>query len=287
MTTQLKITDIQFTGADVTNQKLRRLVDDLIAAENAVNALLKSVASTTNTSGSTLLADPALTSAFSVSGLAAGEVLQALSATSAAFAKLSLGSLAGVSLSKPVTGQVLTYENGSWVNATPTATPSAAVPAAAAKVGTGASIYAGVQNGTQLAFKAIVGDAATISVTESNDTVKIKYIGPLPTGAGPVYGNSIVDSTSTGTLNDYTVTGFNAKTGKVAFQNTVTLNGIDSTGWSDGASLLLIARASATITLEQLNAGSLAANQIGSPTVTIPAGAGVVLRRDNALWVQT
>ena len=187
MTQQLVITDIQFSGNDLTNQKLRRLVQDLAAAEGAINSLIKTISASSGTA-TTTFASPALSSEYPVSGLATGEVLQALSATSAAFAKLSLSALAGVSISSPVKGQVLTYENGEWTNVTPTATPAAATVTSAAKIGTGASVYAGVQNGTHLAFKAIDGDPNTIQVTETNDTITLTYVGPVPTitNFGPV-----------------------------------------------------------------------------------------------------
>ena len=48
MTNKINVTDLQFTGKDETNQKLRRLVQDLVAAERAVNSLILAVSDLSN-----------------------------------------------------------------------------------------------------------------------------------------------------------------------------------------------------------------------------------------------
>jgi hypothetical protein len=188
-TQQLTLTDIQFTGNDATDAKLRRLVQDMIVAEKAINSLLNSVSTLTSESSSgssTLFANPDLQAAFEVEGLTAGEVLIALSATSAAFAKLKLAQLADVAVGGITDGEVLTYSYGEWTNMP---LPETSGGATAENIGTGAGPFAGIEAGV-LAFKSISGDGSSIEVDTTEDTITVSFIGSTgavstDSGVGP------------------------------------------------------------------------------------------------------
>ena len=170
MTNQLTLTDQQFTGTTPTDQKLRLLVQDIQKAESAINALLNAVATLQDAPAaatSEVLADPALTAGFTVSGLSPGQVLQALTATSAAFKQLTLAQLGGIAVSGPSNGQLLTFVDGEWVNANPPAVSAAA----GVNIGTGAAVFAGVSSG-KLAFKSISSDSS-ITITVTADTIEL------------------------------------------------------------------------------------------------------------------
>ena len=170
MTNQLTLTDQQFTGTTPTDQKLRLLVQDIQKAESAINALLNAVATLQDAPAaatSEVLADPALTAGFTVKGLTSGQVLQALTATSAAFKQLTLSQLAGIAVSGPSNGQLLTFVDGEWVNANPPAVSAAA----GVNIGTGADVYAGLSSG-KLAFKSISSDSS-ITITVTADTIEL------------------------------------------------------------------------------------------------------------------
>jgi hypothetical protein len=174
MTEPVKKTDLQFDGADVTAQKLRRLVQDLQAVESAVNALITSVASLTTTvntpaSKEVLATTTTLGPAFEVDGLTAGMVLKAISATNAAFAKLRLTDLADFTESMPTNGQVATYMDGTWTNAN---LPTPGAPTSGMNLGSGASVYAGIESGS-LAFRTLMGDGATVAVALSPDNTEL------------------------------------------------------------------------------------------------------------------
>lgn len=183
-TPQVRVTDLQFVGSDDTNSKLRRFVKDVQDAEKAINALLAAVAalqtSSVNPTGAQLLADPTLVAEnFTVENLAPGQVLTALTATAAAFRKLSLSDLADVLEAGPVNGQVLTFIDGQWLNANPPGSSGTS----GTNIGLGEDVYAGLLIG-KLAFKTIASDGATIGVSASGDTITLSYIGP--TIAGPI-----------------------------------------------------------------------------------------------------
>ena len=178
MSNSLNLTDIQFVGNDTTTQKLRRLVQDLVAAEAAVNTLINQVSTLQTEVGSTgtqevLATTKGLGPNFTVSGLTEGQVLKALSATSAAFAKLTLSDLANVLIENAENGQVLTYINNQWVNESPAAGPSAPQ---GQNQGTGIDIYAGLSGGN-LVFNSITGDGSSINVDIVGDTIVVSFIG--------------------------------------------------------------------------------------------------------------
>lgn len=174
---QLNLTDIQFSGKTDTDQKLRRLVQDLQAAERAINTLLNEVAQLESSGGDVgpfLLANPELTDTFTVENLTPGAVLKALTATSAAFAKLSINDLSNVFIEMPGNGQVLTYVDGEWINA--------AVPAGGGaqgvNLGGGVDVYAGISGG-KLAFRSFTSDGGTIGITFTGDEINLEYAGPM------------------------------------------------------------------------------------------------------------
>ena len=175
--TNLTTSDIQFLGSDPTTQKLRRLVQDLVAAEKAINTLINQVSTLQSEVGSAgtevLATTEGLGPNFTVSGLTEGQVLKALSATSAAFAKLSLSDLSNVLIENGQNGQVLTYINNQWVNESPAAGPSAPQ---GQNQGTGIDIYAGLLGGN-LVFNSITGDGSSISVDIVGDTIVVSFIG--------------------------------------------------------------------------------------------------------------
>lgn len=168
MTDLIRLTDLQFVGDDQTTQKLRRLVQDLIAAERAINSLLKSVSTLADT-----VSAPVTLDGVKLSGLTPGQVFTALSATSAAFKFLTLENLEDVLVTQPANGQVLTFYDNEWTNEP---LPAPAAPVVGQNIGTGAAIYAGVVSG-ELGFKSIQGDGATIQVTFTDDTLTLSYIG--------------------------------------------------------------------------------------------------------------
>ena len=177
MSISLTTSDIQFLGNDPTTQKLRRLVQDLVAAEKAINTLINQVTTLQGEIGSTgtevLATTEGLGPNFTVSGLTEGQVLKALSATSAAFAKLSLSDLSNVLIENGQNGQVLTFINNQWVNENPAAGPSAPQ---GQNQGTGIDIYAGLSGGN-LVFNSITGDGSSINVDIVGDTIVVSFIG--------------------------------------------------------------------------------------------------------------
>jgi hypothetical protein len=177
MSNSLTTSDIQFLGNDPTTQKLRRLVQDLVAAEKAINTLINEVTTLQSEAGSTgtevLATTEELGPNFTVSGLTEGQVLKALSATSAAFAKLSLSDLSNVLIENGQNGQVLTFINNQWVNSSPDAGPSAPQ---GQNQGTGIDVYAGLSGGN-LVFNSIAGDGSSISVDIVGETIVVSFIG--------------------------------------------------------------------------------------------------------------
>ena len=180
MTNPLKLTAIQFTGNTETDQKLRRLVQEMVDAERTINSLINSVATLT-----TEVADQSSNVTIDnieLSGLSAGELLTATSATTAQFKFLKLAGIADVDLIDTTTDDVLTFVNGSWVNK---ALPASAAPQTGANLGGGEPVYAGLE-GTTLSFNSIQGDGATIQVTLAGNVLTLSYIGATTTGAqGP------------------------------------------------------------------------------------------------------
>jgi hypothetical protein len=180
VTNPLNRTNIQFNGSDATSAKLRRLVEDIVAAEAAINGLIQSVALLSEeeaAGGAQLLANAAgLGPNFTVEGLTKGQVLTALTATTAAFRALTIQSLTDVALSDPTDGEVLTFFHGQLINAP---VPSTGPGAGGENIGTGEGVFAGVL-GPTLAFKSIQGDGISIGVTATGDTITIEFLG----GAG-------------------------------------------------------------------------------------------------------
>jgi len=167
-------TDIQFSGKGVTDQKLRRLVQDLQTAQATINTLIQTIAtlSSANEEQAMLLATVSgLGPDFYVKGLTAGQVLKAISATNAAFQRLNLTDLGDVSETNPVDGQVLTRFHNEWINA-PAPTGGST---SAENIGTGSPVYAGILGG-ELAFKSIAGDGVTTEVTATADTITVSAV---------------------------------------------------------------------------------------------------------------
>jgi hypothetical protein len=169
--TQLTKTDIQFNGSDATSAKLRRLVEALQTAQAAINTLSNTVATLNGVAEQQqqLLATvTGLGPDFYVKGLTPGQVLQAISATNAAFQKLNLSQLGDVSVPDPLDGQILTRFHNQWISAN----PQIGAPTKAVNIGTGEAVYAGIESNA-LAFRSITGDGSTTTVTEDADTITI------------------------------------------------------------------------------------------------------------------
>ena len=169
------LTDLQFVGDDDTAQKLRRLVPELIIAEKAVNALIKIVNAIQDVSSNVpkhVLADAqGLGVDHTTSGLTAGMVLRAASATTAAFARLTFQDLAQSDVHNPQNGDVLLFTGGYWTAA---ALPMVSTPANATGVegqnlGLGTPIFV---NGTIPQFHTL-GAGPAISLTMADDEIVI------------------------------------------------------------------------------------------------------------------
>lgn len=155
MTQPVPVTTLQFNEGDATSAKLRRLVQDLVTAEQALNSLISAANSTVSPDDTVpkhVLANTAgLGADHTASGLTVGQVLKAISATNAAFSQLKFSDLAGSDVSDaPSDGEFMQFIDGYWV-------ASAAPPggSSGANIGGGAGIYAS-NSGAVLQFKTLL-----------------------------------------------------------------------------------------------------------------------------------
>nr|WP_294525759.1 hypothetical protein [uncultured Rhodopila sp.] len=112
---------------------------------------------------------------------------------------------------------------------------------------------------------------------------------PLTSSSGgPIFGSPLVDTVSSGTVNDYagpSGAGFGPGINRVRFNppSTLTLTGFSATGFADGQAVLIVNESASAINVSQLT-GSLAANQLAGATGTIAAGGSALFFRNNSLW---
>jgi hypothetical protein len=122
MLSKIQGLDIQF-GQRFEGEKARRLVEELRRLQTAVNAIVDEVNSAAS-AGTTpvltaheLASETGLGADHTVHGLTAGHVLQALSATAAAFQQMRLGQIARMnpgSVDGAVNGDMLQVVGGFW-----------------------------------------------------------------------------------------------------------------------------------------------------------------------------
>lgn len=147
-------TTLQFNGNDPTSSQLRRLVQDLVNVETALNALI-SLSNTATGPDETvpphvLATTSGLDSDHTVSGLTAGQVLKAISATNAAFSLLEFGDISGSDITdNPENGDFIQFIDGFWV-----ASPAPPGGSSGLNIGGGAGIYAS-NVGAVLQFKTL------------------------------------------------------------------------------------------------------------------------------------
>lgn len=173
MTQAVPVTSLQFNADDPVSAGLRRLVQDLQTVERALNALI----ATSNTTGAAgdasvpkhvLATTTGLGADHTTSGLTVGMVLKAISATNAAFSKLSFSDLAQTNIGAPGNEQILQFVDGYWTNVN----PSVIGGASAANVGGGAGVFQGL-SGSTLIFKTIFGVGLTIDVEAETITLTV------------------------------------------------------------------------------------------------------------------
>lgn len=168
----VSLTTVQFNSTDPKQiiASLRRLVQDILAAERAVNALI-SYSSTPNAENETLPHVLATTAGLdpdhTVSGLTKGQVLKAISADDAAFAQLALGELAGFSIVNPAQNQLIQFVDGYWTNVDGDFTGQ---DNDGANDGSGAGIYIG-KTGVTLQFRSLVRGVGMDIEEDSADIV--------------------------------------------------------------------------------------------------------------------
>lgn len=170
------ITTVNFQGTDANAVSLRRLAQDLQTVERALNALI-SLENTAVDPGNTvpphvLATTTGLDVDHTVSGLTAGQVLKAISATNAAFQELKFGELANSDVSdNPDNGDFMQFIDGFWV-----ASPAPPGGSSGMNLGAGAGIYAS-NSGAVLQFKSLLTIAGLLLIPGSNSIT----IGPDPT----------------------------------------------------------------------------------------------------------
>jgi hypothetical protein len=173
VTEAVPVTSLQFNASDATSASLRRLVQDLQTVERALNALI----ALSNTAGSgadasvpkhVLATTTSLGDDHTTSGLTVGMVLKAISATNAAFSKLSFSDLAQTDIGAPQNEQILQFIDGYWTNVN----PSVIGGAAGTNLGGGAGVFQGL-SGSTLLFKTLFGVGLTIDVEAETITLTV------------------------------------------------------------------------------------------------------------------
>lgn len=149
------VTTLQFNGPDSTSAQLRRLVQDLVNVEKALNTII-SLENATTTPVDTvpphvLATTVGLDADHTVSGLTVGQVLKAISETNAAFSKLQFSDLEGSDITdSPENGDFIQYVDGFWV-----AAPTTPGSASGINIGGGKEIYAST-TGAVLQFRTLL-----------------------------------------------------------------------------------------------------------------------------------
>lgn len=118
MTNKIILADLQFNGQTDTEQKLRRLMDDLRTMQRALNTLLETVASLEVTAGAGGVDDHVLATLtglgpeHTIQGMAEGMVLITNASDNALFRKLLLTDLDQTDLGSPEEDEVITFVDG-------------------------------------------------------------------------------------------------------------------------------------------------------------------------------
>lgn len=119
MATKISIQDYQF-NSEKTDEKLRRLMDDLRRIVRSYNDLVDEFTTLKNTphtdvSPHELAGTDGIGASHTVSGLTAGQVLIADSATDAVFRKLRFTDIDQTDFGSPTNGDVIKYLDGYYV----------------------------------------------------------------------------------------------------------------------------------------------------------------------------
>lgn len=177
----VNVTTVNFQGTDATASSLRRLAQDLQIVERALNNLIsiQNTASTNpddNVPPHVLATTTGLNTDHTVSGLTAGQVLKAISATNAAFQNLAFGDLEGSDITDdPENGDFIQFVDGFWV-----ATPAPPGGSTGMNIGAGAGIYAS-NSGAVLQFKGLLS-VAGIAISSTVNSI-ILALDPVPATA--------------------------------------------------------------------------------------------------------
>lgn len=180
---KVSLTSVQFNSLSPTDivTSLRRLVQDLLSAEKTLNALIAVVATPqedNQTLPHVLATVNGLDPDHTVTGLAIGQVLRAISATDAAFQRLALGDLAGFDINDPAQNQLIQFIDGYWTNVN---VDEVADQTVGQTIGNGIAIYAG-KDTPKLLFKSLSVDTDTMTITDDGEgNITLSSLG----GSGP------------------------------------------------------------------------------------------------------
>lgn len=199
MTTLAKIqsTTLQFNGSDAVSANLRRLVQDLVATETAVNTLIGLANQVTPPDDTVpphvLATTTGLQSDHTVSGLVEGLVLMAIAANNAAFRRLQFSDIQGSDISNaPSNGQVIQYVDGFWI----AVDLDIIGGSTGLNIGGGDGIYAG-NSGSVLQFKSFM-EGVGIAFDVSSTSIKIRLeVIPADTLLGSLSGGQPIALTGT------------------------------------------------------------------------------------------
>lgn len=177
----VNVTTVNFQGTDANSSSLRRLAQDLQIVERALNNLISlqntaSVDPSDTVPPHVLATTTGLNKDHTVSGLTAGQVLKAISATNAAFQELAFGDLAGSDISSnPENGDFIQFVDGFWI-----ASPAPPGGSTGMNIGAGAGIYAS-NSGAILQFKGLLS-VAGIAISSTVNSI-ILSLDPVPATA--------------------------------------------------------------------------------------------------------
>jgi hypothetical protein len=159
--------------------------------------------------------------------------------------------------------------------------PSQSVAAVA--ISAGANLLPQITNLTQPAL-AFTSDAGLCLWSPS----ALAWMPFTGSSGAPVFGSTLIDTTSSGTVNDYagpSGAGFNATIARIRFNPPapLTLTGFLATNFVDGQFLLAVNESASIISVSQLT-GSAAANQLAGANGSIAAGGAAMFFRNNSKW---
>lgn len=176
----VNVTTVNFQGSDANASSLRRLAQDLQVVERALNQLISLENTDVDPSNKVpphiLATTSGLDVDHTVSGLTAGQVLKAISATNAAFQELKFSELADSDITdNPENGQYIQFVDGFWVAANAPPGGSSGM-----NLGAGAGIYAS-NSGAVLQFKSLL-TIAGLTLIPSGSSITVA-IDPTPATA--------------------------------------------------------------------------------------------------------